>query len=144
MLNYQIDPYSIVSELRIEQFEDEVLNNIMNKCATFISTTTEKYKGIYNKQEIVISFHFIKKKIKDLEKIRNSLYVETFNTPFKIIGHNVDLITLADEVQGYNIRSTYLQLATTIESTLDMMDFLYATLKRILHTYEGTRYDNNN
>lgn len=134
-----ITPYKYISELQMEQVEDDVFSDIKDMCLLFVMLGDKKFKKksiepamLYN------SYGFINKKINDVSKIKDTFNLASVAAmPFTNIGHDLDLVTVASDVTGYGPKTLYYNLATNVDYTLDSLMFQKVILQRMIKLYEG-------
>lgn len=139
MESKKLSPYLYVSDLLSEKVEDSIIQEIQNLCLFFIESR-DIFFDSYDIEETNIAMNFVKIKINDLIALKKTFGLKSDYTPFKNIGHSLDLLTCTSELEQFNLKSVYYELEIQVSTIMDSLTFYY----NILQIIEKERNESNN
>jgi hypothetical protein len=121
---------SHLNTYELEKIKDKYLMDIKAVCVLYLENKT--HISHINNDKILECHKYILSAYEELDKLKQSLKVQTYNSPYYEIYSNLDSMILNDNLIGKQEKVTFIELTKDINYLADIIAFCYGILGLIL------------
>lgn len=123
----EYSPYSYFSHLITEQENDIIFNEIRDTCNEYLYSGVNKYDDEY----LIECLEFTTEQYDKINQLQQDLEVPDIKDSFVQIGHNLDLLTIYNELKNFDSRTIEYSLSVQLSSLKESL-ILYTSILNLM------------